>query len=82
MGKGGVKDAGPDAQHAWTGPGHGDKCDVPAKRILPRPLDTGYRFAPAGCRRTAGKPCLLTICVYVTSVVIRPYPSAQTCGES
>lgn len=54
----------------------GDRCA--GKAGLPPPISTGYRFATLGCRRTAGKPCLLTIWVYVTSVKIRVFKPSES----
>jgi hypothetical protein len=51
VGKGGVKDAGPDAG-VLDRPLHGDKCA--GKAGPPPPISTGYRFPdlwmPANCR--------------------------------
>lgn len=43
----------------WIGPYTG--TNVPAKRVLPRPSAPDIASQTFGCRRTAGRSCLLTM---------------------
>lgn len=55
-----------------VGSARGQMC----RQSLPRPAAPDIASQTSGCRRTAGKPCLLTIRLYVTFIMIRPSPGS------